>query len=180
MTMVFTQMLPMSFADSISGAETEAAAAADEDTGEAADDSEAAADTDSEAAATADADSTEAADDSAELQEGTDEGTDEGTGEEEPTVDYNPGISWYLNDKTASTFEISTAEQLFGLAQLVNGTAVEKTSAEDAGTKVQTNFGGKTVKLTADIDLGNEPWSPIGQGTSYCFRGTFDGQGHTI
>ena len=42
-----------------------------------------------------------------------------------------------------------------------------------------TSFAGKTVKLTADIDLANEPWTPIGKSGS-TFQGTFDGQGHTI
>lgn len=33
--------------------------------------------------------------------------------------------------------------------------------------------------LTADIDLGGEPWTPIGT-SDYQFHGTFDGGGHTI
>ena len=33
--------------------------------------------------------------------------------------------------------------------------------------------------LTADIDLENEPWMPMGT-DSYGYKGTFDGQGHTI
>ena len=33
--------------------------------------------------------------------------------------------------------------------------------------------------LTADIDLENEPWTPMGT-DSYGYKGTFDGQGHTI
>ena len=39
----------------------------------------------------------------------------------------------------------------------------------------------KTVVLTADIDASGETWSPIG-GTAdnKTFRGTFDGQGHTV
>ena len=39
-------------------------------------------------------------------------------------------------------------------------------------------FVGKTVKLTADIDLKNENWTPIGYWTT--FNGTFDGNNHTI
>ncbi len=34
-------------------------------------------------------------------------------------------------------------------------------------------------KLTSDIDLNNEPWTPIGTST-LPFSGTFDGNGHTI
>lgn len=33
--------------------------------------------------------------------------------------------------------------------------------------------------LTADIDLEDEPWEPMGRDT-YGFKGTFDGQGHKI
>ena len=46
------------------------------------------------------------------------------------------------------------------------------------------NFSGKTVKLGADIDLGNTEWTPIGQtggnGVNTYFQGTFDGDNHTI
>ena len=49
------------------------------------------------------------------------------------------------------------------------------------------NFEGKLVVLTADIDLENMAWTPIGYdsyGTApadaVSFNGTFDGQGHTI
>ena len=40
---------------------------------------------------------------------------------------------------------------------------------------------GKTVKLMADLDLGND-WTPIGiaDDDHHSFRGTFDGQGYTI
>lgn len=42
------------------------------------------------------------------------------------------------------------------------------------------NFSGKTVKLTADIDLSGENWTPIGPTSGICFAGTFDGDGHVI
>ena len=39
----------------------------------------------------------------------------------------------------------------------------------------------KTVVLTADIDASGETWSPIGAAAdNKSFRGTFDGQGHTV
>lgn len=45
-------------------------------------------------------------------------------------------------------------------------------------------YAGKTVKLTADLDLSGETnWTPIGNLVSYpgqSFNGTFDGQNHTI
>ena len=72
--------------------------------------------------------------------------------------------SWY--DASKSSFEISTAAQLYGLSTLVfNGV---------------TSFYGKTITLANDIDLdAYKPWLPIGNG-QYGFRGTFDGAGHTI
>lgn len=46
------------------------------------------------------------------------------------------------------------------------------------------DFSGKVVKLTADIDLENAAWTPIGateaDGTHHFFQGTFDGQNNTI
>ena len=71
-------------------------------------------------------------------------------------------ISWY--NANSNTLEISTGEQLKGLAQLVNNN-------EDL-------FIGKTIKLANNIVLtGN--FTPIGNG-SRNFQGTFDGQGYTI
>ena len=40
-------------------------------------------------------------------------------------------------------------------------------------------FEGKTIKLTADIDLNNAAWTPIGTSTNP-FKGVFDGNGKTI
>ena len=66
-------------------------------------------------------------------------------------------------------YEISTAEQLAGLAKLVNG---------------GNNFSGKTIKLTADIDLNNQAWTPIGNENGFdaelAFSGTFNGDGYTV
>lgn len=109
---------------------------------------------------------------------------DEENKDEQPTEDENNGeddiallnaenaadvwdgtgdTDWHNYEQT--TFEISTAEQLAGLAQLM------KDWTDD--------FIDKTIKLTADIDLGNREWTPIGD-SDWSFGGTFDGQGHTI
>ncbi|MBQ8747701.1 MAG: hypothetical protein IJZ08_07545 [Clostridia bacterium] len=61
-------------------------------------------------------------------------------------------------------YVISNAEDLLAFAAAVN-----------AGD----SFDGKTVKLGADINLSGINWTPIGNTTNY-FRGTFDGQNHTI
>ncbi len=42
-----------------------------------------------------------------------------------------------------------------------------------------TSYSGKILKLTDDIDLENEEWTPIGN-SSNKFQGTFDGDNHTI
>ena len=51
---------------------------------------------------------------------------------------------------------------------------------EEAVNKGGKTFEGKTVKLTADIDLSGVTWNPIGQTGATQFKGIFDGQGHTI
>lgn len=90
-----------------------------------------------------------------------------------PTVwDGSADISWYSDD--AQTFNLTTAEQLAGLAQLVNNGI--------------SNFFGKTITLGADIFLndttgaGDNSWDTSTQkkwtaiGTSKKpFKGEFDG-----
>lgn len=71
--------------------------------------------------------------------------------------------SWY-GDGTADTYLISNVAQLAGLAKLVNGGC---------------NFDGKTVELSADINLNNMDWKAIGT-LDKPFKGEFDGNGHLI
>lgn len=58
---------------------------------------------------------------------------------------------------------------------------VEITSAPELAWLAQQNnaFEGYTFKLTADIDLNLHEWKPIGT-PSRNFKGTFDGQHHTV
>lgn len=97
------------------------------------------------------------------------------------TWDGTVDTDWYTSNETATEYTLTTAEQLAGLASLVNN---------------WTNFAGKTIKLGADIVLneGDEAdwakaapankWTPIGDGkgsgTGHTFRGVFDGAGHQI
>jgi hypothetical protein len=89
-----------------------------------------------------------------------------------------PDTKWYADRPRAKTFTVSTADELAGLAQIVNGTW--------GGTPARDNFAGKTVNLAADIDLRRyDNWTPIGgwdiyANTSIPFSGTFDGRGHVI
>ena len=73
--------------------------------------------------------------------------------------------SWYTGKESESVFEIGTAAELAGLRDLVNTDSIK--------------FTGKTIKLTANIDLNDIPWEPIGQ-ASYPFCGILDGQFHVI
>ena len=91
--------------------------------------------------------------------------------------DGTADISWY--DGSQTSFDISTPEQLAGLAQLVNN---------------GTSFSGVTLNLTNDIWLNADNdstnnWTPIGGGspstaespsTGNAFKGNFNGHGHSI
>jgi hypothetical protein len=61
-------------------------------------------------------------------------------------------------------YQIQTAAELAWVAQQVNE---------------GTDFSGKTVQLAANIDLGNQEWTPIGD-AAHAFAGTFDGAGKAI
>ncbi|CVI67673.1 The GLUG motif protein [Eubacteriaceae bacterium CHKCI004] len=84
-------------------------------------------------------------------------------------ADVQPATDWYSED--AESYEISTAADLMGLAQLVNE---------------GNDFSGKTIKMTGNIDLsGIDNWTPIGKfpgvpADNRSFNGTFDGNGYTI
>ena len=89
------------------------------------------------------------------------------------TWDGTADINWYDGHETDTKYLITTAEQLAGLAQLVNA---------DPGT---TNFAGKTFYLENDLDLSGHEWISIGtvlggDCPEYSFCGVFDGQGHVI
>lgn len=77
-------------------------------------------------------------------------------------ADGNYDISWY--DETKDEFSLSSPAQLAGLSYLV---------------RAGKNFQYCTVRLSADIDLSNYKWIPIGtRGVE--FKGLFNGGGHTI
>ncbi len=84
--------------------------------------------------------------------------------------DGTADTSWYTDHKTDTEYHFTTAEQLAGLAQLVN----DKTAS--------VSFEGKTIYLDNDLDLSGTQWTPIGNGNNFVrhFAGTFDGQHHKI
>lgn len=83
--------------------------------------------------------------------------------EDENWIDY-ANVEWYESNPDKDTYEISTAEQLAGLAKIVN----------DGIT-----FSGKTLLLNNDLDLLGKQWTPIGF-TDKPFSGVFDGQNQAI
>ena len=62
--------------------------------------------------------------------------------------DGTSDTSWYTSNPTAKSFNISSSAQLAGLASIVTG-----------GTDL---FKDDVITLTADIDLNNIAWKPIG------------------
>ena len=84
--------------------------------------------------------------------------------------DGTADTSWYTDHKTDTEYHFTTAEQLAGLAQLVNN----KTAS--------VSFKGKTIYLDNDLDLSGSQWTPIGDGSNQgrFFAGTFNGQHHKI
>ena len=71
--------------------------------------------------------------------------------------------SWY--NEADVLFTINTADELSGLAKLVN----------EGNT-----FSGKTIVLGTDIDLLNIEWTPIGNSSDNVFSGMFEGNNKTI
>ena len=81
--------------------------------------------------------------------------------------DGTADTSWY--DENETEFHLQTAEQLAGMAKLVN----DKTA----------NFKDKTVYLDNDLDLSGHEWISIGDGANTAwgsFQGIFDGQSRVV
>ncbi len=79
---------------------------------------------------------------------------------EADTWDSTVDTTWYTEAEAGTTeFEIETAEELAGLATLVNE---------------GDSFSGKTITLTESLDLAGYNWTPIGTKANP-FSGIFDG-----
>ena len=91
------------------------------------------------------------------------------------TWDGTTDTNWYDETSEETSYEITTAEQLAGLAELVNN---------------GKTFDGITITLGTDLDLSGHAWVPIGfsgrvnpeesLSSIMRFEGTFDGKEHTI
>ena len=83
--------------------------------------------------------------------------------------DGTADISWYTDHETDTEYRFTTAEQLAGMAKLIN---------DD-----MANFKDKTIYLENDLDLGGHEWISIGDGANTAggsFQGVFDGQSHVV
>ena len=98
----------------------------------------------------------------------------------------HPTAAWALDGTGTQEdpYQISTKEELYWFAGLVNGTLTDGTSQNTAACAVLTaditinsNVLGDNGALNGD---GSDfiPWTPIGDGSEY--TGTFDGNGHEI
>ena len=73
---------------------------------------------------------------------------------------------------SSSYYQINNAGKLFWFAALVNG---DKSKADFSSQNKSANG-----KLTANINLENRAWTPIGNSSTNTFLGTFDGGNYTI
>ena len=104
-------------------------------------------------------------------------------GEIEPGDNVNPDeITIYVDDASTVTdvnddFENVIQEEEEGDIKFI--TSVAKLQQLAGLVNAGTHFKGQTITLLADIDLNNVEWTPIGN-SSNPFKGTFDGNNHTI
>ncbi len=100
------------------------------------------------------------------------------------TFSGKPDYSWIENNTDAEIYVLNSADALMGLKEIVDGNG----PATYSSNGLNASFKDKTIVLNCDVDLyredeNGEPvcFEPIG---SYrfdqAFKGTFDGNGHTI
>ena len=79
---------------------------------------------------------------------------------------------------TFAIIPVTAAENTWSGSNYVISTAADM-AAFEAAVEGGNNFSGQTVKLAADVVLPSS-WNGIGARSDKPFKGTFDGQGHTI
>lgn len=110
-------------------------------------------------------------------------------GETADATALTPDTAWYDNHKEATDLYIGTAAELLGFSKLISTqlSANNENSDLDTVDASKKIFLGKTVHITADIDL-NPGWTagataPLNKWLAdsyHCFTGMIDGGGHTI
>lgn len=80
-------------------------------------------------------------------------------------------VSWYIDHENESSYTISDAADLAGVAALSHGVA------KNGNKNIREDFSGKTITLdpSGDFDLSGKDWVPING-----FSGTFDGSNVSI
>lgn len=107
-------------------------------------------------------------------------------GETADATALTPDTAWYDNHKEATDLYIGTAAELLGFSKLIS-TQLLNNKDFDAATDAEKIFVGKTIHITADIDL-NPGWTagataPLNKWLAdryHGFTGMIDGGGHTI
>lgn len=110
-------------------------------------------------------------------------------GETADATALTPDTAWYDNHKEETDLYIGTAAELLGFSKLL-ATELNANNKDFDFETVDANlkkFAGKTIHITADIDL-NPGWTagataPTNvwlSGAYKCFTGMIDGGGHTI
>lgn len=110
-------------------------------------------------------------------------------GETADATAITPDTAWYDNHKEETDLNIGTAAELLGFSKLLSTELNANNENSDFETVDASlkKFAGKTIHITADIDL-NPGWTagataPANvwlSGAYKCFTGMIDGGGHTI
>ena len=110
-------------------------------------------------------------------------------GETAEATALTPDTAWYDNHKEETDLYIGTAAELLGFSKLISTQLRANDDNSDLNTVDASMkiFFGKTVHITADIDL-NPGWTagetaPLNKWLAdsyHCFTGMIDGGGHTI
>ena len=75
-------------------------------------------------------------------------------------------VEGFVQDDEKKEFRVSTADGLMELSRVYN-----------AGGELYTTY---NIFIDADIDMDGKNWTPIAKASAGTYRGTLDGQGHTI
>ena len=75
-------------------------------------------------------------------------------------------VEGFVQDDEKKEFRVSTADGLMEVARVIN-----------AGAETYATY---NIFIDADIDMAGKTWKPIAAAQVNNYRGTFDGQGHTI
>jgi hypothetical protein len=96
---------------------------------------------------------------------------------------WKGGSSYTLPYINGKTIIIRTPAELAWIAGVCNGAPVPAWDLRDLtpiNEAAYVNFNGYTIYLANDIDMGSQPWIPIGNSNPTEFYGTFVGNGYTI